>query len=151
MRRTDYERAKNFIDEVAVSNKFEIYASELALRYAKSAEVRSFAERMIDDHRRAGEELAAALKKAAIEPPVDALDLAYTGKFIQLRAFGAKGDFDSSYVAQQLQAQEDAIATFAAYATSGETPELKDFAARTLPTLERHLQMARALNSRMTH
>lgn len=149
MRRTDYERAKNFVDKVAVSNKFEIYASELALRYARSADVRSFAEQMIDDHRRTGAELAAALEKAAIEPPVDALDLAYTGKFIQLRAFGAKEDFDASYVMQQLQAHEDAIAIFADYAMSGETPELKAFAMRTLPTLERHLDMARTLTSGM--
>ncbi|PWB81147.1 MAG: hypothetical protein C3F11_16000 [Methylocystaceae bacterium] len=155
MRRTSYERAKNFIDKVAVSNRFEIYASELALRHAASADVKSFAEQMIDDHRKTGEEFAAVLEKAAIEPPIDALDLAYTGKFIQLRAFGVMGDvdsdFDRSYMLQQLEAHEDAVAVFSDYATSGETPELKAFAMKTLPTLEHHLHMARALNSKMTH
>ena len=45
---------KTFIDKVAVSNKFEIDTSELALKYGKSADVKAFAQQMIDDHRKAG-------------------------------------------------------------------------------------------------
>lgn len=149
MQRTTYEHAKTFIDKVIVANRFEIYTSELALKYAKSADVRSFARQMIDDHRKTGEDFAATLERADIEPPIDALDLAYTGKFVQLSAFGPKSDFDCSYVMQQLEVHEDAISTFSAYATSGETPELRAFATRTLPTLEHHLHMARALDSKM--
>lgn len=151
MRRTTYEHAKNFIDKVVASNRFELYTSELALRYARSAEVRDFARQMIIDHLKTGEEFAAVLEKADIEPPIDALDLAYTGKFIQLRGFNAKGGFDASYVMQQMEVHEDAICAFSDYAMSGETPELRDFAARTLPTLEHHLQMARALSGRTPH
>lgn len=149
MQRTTYEHAKNFIDKVMVANRFEIYTSELALKYAQSADVRRFAKQMIDDHRRTGEDFAATLEKADIEPPIDALDLAYTGKFIQLRAFGAKNDFDCSYVMQQLELHEEAISAFSDYATGGEMPELRAFATRTLPTLEHHLRMARALGSRL--
>lgn len=151
MRRTTYEHARNFIDKVVAANRFEIYTSELALRYARSAEVRRFAQQMIRDHLKAGEDFAATLERAAIEPPIDALDLAYTGRFIKLRGFDAIGDFDSSYVMQQMEVHEDAICVFSDYAMSGETPELRDFATRTLPTLEHHLQMARTLSAGLPH
>lgn len=148
MRRATYAQAKDFIDKVRVANRFEIYSSELASRYAISADVRRFAARMVEDHRKTGEDFAATLEQAAIEPPIDAFDLAYTGKFIQLRAFGLQGDFDGSYVLQQVELHEDAIGVFSDYAARGEAPELQAFAARTLPRLERDLRMARALAER---
>jgi putative membrane protein len=150
MQRNAYEHAKNFIDKVVASNKFEIYTSELALKFARSIEVKNFARQMIEDHLRTGEDFAATLQKTDIAPPIDALDLAYTGKFIELRAFDAREDFDCSYVMQQMVVHEDAICLFSDYATSGEAAELKAFATRTLPALEHHLQMAKALSSRMT-
>lgn len=151
MQRSTFEKAKDFADKVTVANKFEIYTSELALKFAKSEEVRSFAKQMIDDHKRTGEEFKAALREADFEPPIDALDIAYTAKFMQLRAFSAENGFDSSYVSQQLEAHEDAVSTFSDYVASGDMPALKAFATKTLPTLEHHLEMARGLSSKMSH
>ncbi|MBI1868661.1 MAG: DUF4142 domain-containing protein [Methylocystis sp.] len=151
MHRSTFEHAKDFADKVMVANKFEIYTSELALKLAKSEQVRSFAKQMIADHKQAGQEFEHALEEAAIEPPVEAFDVAYTEKFIELPAFSAEQGFDSSYVSQQLEAHQDAVSTFSEYAARGEIPALKAFATKTLPTLEHHLEMARTLRSRMSH
>lgn len=151
MRRSTFEHAKDFADRVTVANKFEIYASELALKFAESDEIRSFAKQMIDDHKKADEDLEAALQDADIELPIDAMDIALTGKFVLLRAFSAEKGFDSSYISQELEAHEEAVSTFNDYVARGEIPALRAFATKTLPTLEHHLEMARTLRWRMSH
>ena len=54
-------------------------------------------------------------------------------------------DFDQSYDQMQVKGHEDAVALFTAYAKGGADPELKKWAAKTLPNLEWHLTMAQKL------
>jgi putative membrane protein len=51
------------------------------------------------------------------------------------------GGFDAAYMTMQAQAHEEAIALFSGYASNGDDPALRNFAARTLPTLENHARM----------
>ena len=141
--------AKAFADKVTVSNKYEIDTSELALKYGKSDDVKTFANQMISDHKKAGEEFKAALNKGNLEPPTEALDVTHTAKYAKLRVFTTDAGFDAAYVDEQLAAHEDAVATFKDYAANGQTEALKDFAAKTLPTLEHHLSMVKELNSKV--
>jgi putative membrane protein len=139
---------KTFIDKAAVSNKFEIDTSELALKYGKSADVKSFAQKMIDDHKKAGADFKAGLAQANIEPPADSLDVSHTAKYAKLRLFTTEKGFDSAYVDEQLEAHKEAVATFKDYAANGPTPALKSFAEKTLPTLQHHLDMVQTLRSK---
>jgi len=136
---------KNFADKVTVATKFEIDTSDLALKYGKAPEVRSFAQQMISDHQKAAQDFKAALSEAKIEPPRDALDVTHTAKYAKLRVFTTENGFDSAYIDEQLQAHQDAVATFKDYAANGPTPALKAFAQKTLPTLEHHLMMVEGL------
>jgi putative membrane protein len=68
-----------------------------------------------------------------------ALDSEHQQMLDDLKAKSGK-DFDQSY--DQMQ---DAVALFTAYAKQGDDPELKKWAAKTLPNLERHLTMAQKL------
>ncbi|WP_181335078.1 DUF4142 domain-containing protein [Hyphomicrobium methylovorum] len=139
----------DFVADVAVSNKFEIDTSELALKYGKAADVRNFAQQMITDHTAAGQKFKAALAEASIQPPADSLDVAHTAKYAKLRVFTTEAGFDASYTQEQLKAHEDAVAKFEAYATSGPTPALKTFANDLLPTLRHHLQMVKDLEPKV--
>jgi len=148
MQRAAYVSAKDFVDRVVVAGRFELYTSELATRYARSAAVKRFAQHMIAEGRETGDEFASTLEKAAIEPPIDAMDMAYSAKYFPLPVFGRMDDFDDSYVLQQVEVHEDAISLFSDYAARGKAPELQAFAARLLPRLEERLRMARALTTR---
>jgi putative membrane protein len=53
--------------------------------------------------------------------------------------------FDKSYVTEQLAAHEAAIRLFRFASANAKTPEVKDFAAKTLPTLRQHLSETVAL------
>lgn len=138
--------AKDFASKVAVANKFEIDTSELALKYAKGADVKKFAQQMIDDHTKAGEEFKAAVAAQKIDAPKDALDMTHEAKYAKLRVFTTENGFDGSYVAEQLAAHKEAVDLFRNYSQNGQTGPLKDFAAKTLPTLEHHLMMVQSLS-----
>jgi len=51
-------------------------------------------------------------------------------------------------VAAQLKAHEQAVSLFRRYSRNGRTAPLKDFASKTLPTLEHHLQMIQAISKK---
>jgi putative membrane protein len=142
------KETKTFIDKVAVSNKFEIDTSQLALKYGSSAAVKAFAQQMVTDHQKAGQDFKASLAEAQIEAPSDTLDLTHEAKYAKLRVFTTEAGFDSAYIDTQLAAHEDAVATFKDYAANGQTPAIKSFAANTLPTLEHHLQMIQDLSNK---
>jgi putative membrane protein len=55
-------------------------------------------------------------------------------------------DFNDKYVDMQGEAHEDATRMFKAYADNGDNPELKKFAAATLPTLQKHFDEVKTID-----
>ena len=51
-------------------------------------------------------------------------------------------DFAGQYDSMQVSAHKDAVSLFERYAKGGEDPKLKDWAGKTLPKLQHHLEMA---------
>jgi putative membrane protein len=47
----------------------------------------------------------------------------------------------------QVSAHEDAVSLFERYAKGGDNAKLKDWAGKTLPNLQYHLQMAETMNN----
>jgi putative membrane protein len=136
--------ASEFVETAAVANMFEIESSKLALEQAQDEQVRMFAQRMIDDHTKAGEKLERTLEgKSGLTLP-QKLDQAHADKFEQLRA-APRGEFDAMYVMVQAQAHDQAVELFSTFAEEGDDAELRAFAAETLPTLESHQASVHAL------
>jgi putative membrane protein len=73
-----------------------------------------------------------------------ALDAQHQKMLDELKAKSGK-DFDKRYDQVQVKAHQDAVALFEAYARGGDNPDLKSWAAQTLPHLKEHLSMARKL------
>ena len=70
------------------------------------------------------------------------LDAEHQKKLDELKAKSGK-EFDR---AMQLQAHEEAVALFSDYARNGDNPDVKAWAAKTLPHLREHLEMAKKLS-----
>jgi putative membrane protein len=141
---------QDFIDKVAVANKFEIDTSELALKYGKNAEVKSFAQQMIGDHTQLGRDFKTSLTEAKFDPPKDSLDVTHTAKYAKLRVFTTESGFDSSYTDTQLEAHKEAVDLFKNYSANGPTGPVKTFAQTALPVLEHHLMMVQALHDKIS-
>ncbi|VVM96885.1 DUF4142 domain-containing protein [Pseudomonas fluorescens] len=142
--------SNDFVDKAAAGGIAEVEASRLALEKSGSADIKKFANMMISDHSKANDELAALAKKNDIEVP-DSTTLTKQAKekILDMR----DESFDAAYADNQVKAHEEAIELFKKQANTvtddkvkGAT-ELKGFAQKMLPALEKHLEMAKTLQA----
>ncbi|PRA20823.1 DUF4142 domain-containing protein [Pseudomonas poae] len=137
--------ANDFVENAAQGGTIEVAAGKLALEKSSSADIKTFAQHMIDEHTKANSELVALAKKLDLEIPDDA---ALTDKakkaILELR----EESFDKGYVNNQVAAHEKTVELFKEEAASSDHAELKAFAAKTLPTLEAHLKTAKELQAK---
>jgi putative membrane protein len=136
----------DFVQNAAIAGLFEIESSRLALRKHIAAD-RQFAERMIHDHTRIGAQLKRLVRHGHVNVTIPAkLDADHQKMLDQLK--GESGDqFAKDYAQMQQQGHEQAVSLFQNYSQSGDNPALKQWAGKTLPTLQMHLQMAQKLAS----
>jgi putative membrane protein len=133
----------DFVKEAAMSDMTEITAAELGQERGNAQE-KTFSGQMIMDHTKTSEELksmAPADAKAAIPA---ALDTSAQSKIDKLND-AKSDDFSSDFDSMQVSAHKDAVSLFERYAKGGDDPKLKDWAGKTLPALQHHLDMAQAL------
>jgi putative membrane protein len=140
---------RTFTTGAASGNTLEIETSRIALEKSQNQDVKSFAQMMIDDHTKVGEQMKTALQNAGLEPPAEKMSPKHQDMVDKLKQAG-EGKFDSQYVAVQLKAHEEAINLFSNYAKNGDNAELKKFAQTTLPSLEKHKDAAEDLRSKVT-
>lgn len=137
--------SNDFVDNAAQSGITEFEAGKLALQKSSSADIKTFAQHMVDDHTKANQQLMALAKKHDLEVPDDAALMDKAKKAIlEMR----DESFDKAYANNQVNAHEEAVELFKKEASSSDNAELKAFATEKLPTLEKHLQMAKELQSK---
>jgi putative membrane protein len=132
------EKTQDFIAQAAVGNLFEIESSKIALEKAQRVDVRDFAQRMIDDHTKAGLDMKEAVANGVpgLTPP-QTLDDDHQDMIKDLQEADLD-DFDEDYIEMQVDAHDDAVSLFEDYADDGNNVPLHQFAAETLPILREH-------------
>ena len=120
----------------------EVKLGQLAVEKASSPEVKSFAQKMIDDHSKANEKLKTAAGKSRMTLPatMNAKDQALYNKLSGLS--GAA--FDHAYMKAMVKDHENDIKEFQSESNKGANPDMKRFASDTLPTLQEHLELAKS-------
>ncbi len=136
-----------FATKAAQGGMAEVKLGELAKEHASSSDVKTFGQRMIDDHTKANDELKTVASKKGITLPtdIDAKDQATYDRLSKLN--GAA--FDRAYMRDMVSDHRTDISEFKKEASSGTDPDLKEFASKTLPTLESHLQLAQTTESKV--
>lgn len=137
---------ESFMKEAAEGGIAEVELGKVALKNAQDPEVKKFAQMMIDDHSKANAELKALAAKKNIPIPADAgshkSDIDDMSKL--------KGaDFDKEYVDAMVDDHEDDVAAFQKQADSSSDPDVKAWAAKTVPTLKKHLDAIKAIQAKM--
>jgi putative membrane protein len=130
----------NFMMKAAGSGMAEVELARIALERSSNARVREHAQHMIDDHGKANDELEAIAKTKQVPLPDQPAGLQkdLVGK---LQGLSGK-DFDESYMQAEVGEHKAAVALFRDTKLTTKDPALRDFAAKTLPTLEAHLEEA---------
>lgn len=137
-------KTEDFIKEAAMSDMLEIDAARIAEQKGNATE-KTFAGQMITDHTKTSTELKGMVSgdmKAAIPASLDDSSQKKLDKLKNTKP----DDFASEYDPMQVSAHKDAVSLFERYAKGGDDPKLKDWAGKTLPALQHHLEMAQDMN-----
>jgi putative membrane protein len=132
-----------FAREVLIGGRAEVMFGKLAGERAHDTAVKQFAERMVQDHTRAGDELM-NLARAADVPIPEGLDRdhrAIRGELDKLR--GAA--FDDAYIRGQITDHQQTVQLLEFEIGSGQDPALMQYAVHALPVVMQHLQMAQTI------
>lgn len=133
-----------FVKMAASDGMHEVMLGKIGSQKASRADVKKFAERMVADHTKAGEELKTAAKEAGVAVPEQMSDehQKHVDKFKNY----AGDNFDRDYMKHMVKDHEEAVALFTKATKQAKNPALREFAVRTLPTIQAHLDDAKKLN-----
>lgn len=139
----------NIAAVASASNQDEIGSSRVALEKGENAQVKQFAQRMVDDHSRMEQEMQALLQSKGIAPqdnPQSTQMKQAAQSAIQAMQAMSGRQLDSAYVAHQVQAHQ---ATLQALETTlipnARDPQMKAMLEKARPAVAQHLADAQKL------
>lgn len=128
-----------FLTKAASGGLLEVELGKLVSQRGTTAQAKTFAQHMVTDHTKANEELKALAAKRNITLPGG---LSTDHQKVYDDVAGAKGlGMDKKYLQEMQKDHEEDVKEFQEAAAQASDPEIKAFAAKTLPTLKMHLDM----------
>ncbi len=136
----DKEKAKDaeFLVKVAEINLEEIQLGGLAKESASMTDVKELGKMMVISHTKGQKELEALAVKKSITIPLSTTD---KGKEAYEKLSNKTGiKFDKEYCDMMVSGHKKAIELFEKASTDANDPEIREWAAKTLPELNTHLE-----------
>jgi putative membrane protein len=138
------EKTGKWATEIAGGGMMEVSLGQTAQQQAASQRVKDFGSMMVRDHTKANDELKAIATAKSFTLP--AMLPEKHQKHVDDLSKKTGNDFDKDYIKMMVDDHEDDIKKFEKAASDATDPAIKDFAARTLPTLRAHLDSAKAIH-----
>ena len=142
------KRDQGLLMDMAQANLAEIEAGKIAQGKAQNAEVKSFAQKMVDDHSKALAEVQQVAQAKGVTLPTEA-DAKHKKMAQRLSALSG-ADFDRRYMAQNGVDDHKKTHQLLQRVTARATdPDIKALAAKMLPTVDQHLNSVQQLTASM--
>jgi putative membrane protein len=136
-----------FVEKAARSNMAEIKFSEIAIAKSTDSLVKSFAQKMVDEHTKAQNELEdIADDFRGVEWPND-LDQGHESIREQLDSVPAGFTFDTLFLGTQERTHLAARTTFQTATTTTTEARVKSYATKYLPAIQAHLDEVDSLQT----
>lgn len=135
--KTDEKKDSEYAVKAADGGMLEVQLGQLALSNASTESVKALGKMMITDHGKANNELKALAEKKEIVLPAT-LSNDSQKKYDDL-ASKSGVDFDKAYSEAMIKDHKEDIELFKKEAEKGNDPDLKEWAAGKISTLEHHL------------
>lgn len=136
-----------FMKMLAAGSVAEIDAAKLAISKASSKEVKEFAERMVTDHSKNGEQLKALAAQRQVTLPNTA-DSDHVVEKAKLEKQSGAG-FDAEYMQSQVNDHQQVARLLQQEIDSGQDSSVQAFAQQTLAAVQHHLEMAKDIQARV--
>lgn len=137
----------DFATKAAQGNIAEISGGAAAAQKGMSPDVKAFGNRMVTDHGKALDELKQFAKTKGIAIPTEgnAEQKAEADKLAKLSG----NAFDKEYADDMVKDHEKDAAEFEKASKNAQDPDLRAWAAKTLPVIQDHLKMAKEMKGKM--
>jgi len=131
---------QQFVTQASATGLAAVNLARLALEQSSSAEVKKFAQHILDDHTKGNTALNAVADKHRLQPApsMDAQHQMLMQRLSQLRGEA----FDKAFMEAMVKDHKDAVSLFEREAKDGQDKDLKEFASKAVSTLKDHLDMA---------
>lgn len=141
------QESKDFATKAASGGMLEVQLGQLAQQKAKSQRVKDFGSMMVTDHSKANDELKSIAASNNVTIP--AALLPEHQKHLDMMSKMSGADFDKHYMDMMVNDHKEDIGDFKKEANSSTNDAFKDFAGKTLPVLQKHLDSAQAIHGKM--
>lgn len=131
---------RNFFEKAAKSGQKEVAVSQAALAQLTAPGAREFAQMMVQDHNSANQELMALAQRKGFD--MSEVNNSRDTERLTRKWSDRDDDLDENYLKEMIDDHEEAVELYEKAAKS-EDPEIAAFAAKTLPKLQHHLEMAK--------
>ncbi|QQS11533.1 MAG: DUF4142 domain-containing protein [Rhodospirillales bacterium] len=133
-----------FVRLASLGGHFGIESSQIALQRSRDPGVRGFAQRMIDSHGQALNDLKFTNDANANASMPQQLTGDYQAMINELRGTPDER-FDGVYMSMQVQGHQTALAMFTDYARVGSVDSLRKLAVKWMPLIEANLKDAQTV------
>lgn len=141
------EDDKEFMKKAALGGMMEVKLGSEAAQKAASPDVKAFGNRMVTDHGKANDELKQLAAKKGVTLPTTLND-DKKEKVDELSKLSGK-KFDEKYAEDMVEDHEEDVKEFREASKDVKDPDLRAWAAKTVPILESHLEQAKSVKSKV--
>ncbi len=136
---------EDFVKDAATGGMMEVELGKYAEQAALSKRVKDFGSMMVKDHTKANEKLKSLAGSKDVNIP-GTMDDSQNNMVNDLKK-KTGADFDQEYMKMMVDDHQKDIDEFKKQAENGSDPDLKEFAANTLPVLLTHLDSAKSVRN----
>src|SRR5688500_3610290 len=139
--------APDFVMKAASGGMMEVALAKMAQQKAKNQRVKNFGKMLVQDHTKANNELKGIASSKNLTVPSEMMP-EHKSHVDSMRKMSGT-DFEKHYMSMMVSDHQKDITDFRNASENLTDTELKNFASKTLPVLQKHLDSAQAINQNM--
>lgn len=129
--------AQDFALKAASGGAMEVELGKFAQQNGMSQGIKDFGKMMVEDHTKAGNELKGIAVSKNMTIPADMME--EHKKHVDELSKKTGADFDKAYISMMIDDHKEDISDFKKASSNLKDADLKAFAGKTLPVLQKHL------------
>jgi putative membrane protein len=130
---------KMFVKKALQGGLAEVQLGQLTLQKSNNDQVKQFAQRMIDDHTKLGEQMKPVAQQLGVSEP-DGISKKDKSTIAKLQGLSGPA-YDQAYIRDMVKDHKQDLSDFQTEASSGQDQTVKDAANQGSKVIAQHLQM----------
>jgi putative membrane protein len=132
-----------FVTKAMQGGMAEVQLAQLTMQKSENAQVKQFAQQMIDDHSKLNEQMKPVAQQLGLSAPTQ---ISKKDRKVMANLQGLSGSaYDQAYIKNMVKAHKQDLSEFQTEASSGQDQTVKDAANQGSKAIAQHLQMAQQL------